>query len=317
MIKNKNSKKTLSVSVIICTVNRLETIKLNLDNLKKQLNNNFEVIIVDGRLDNKLADVCSKYAMFLSLRRVKVRKWNLAYQRNVGIAKMKSKIAAFIDDDAMANNDWINNIIKTFKGNIKLEGIGGKILSANSSYLSMFAERLFDYGPIARPVKTITGANMILNIGRIRRHKRIRPKIFNEQFNFAGEETDACFNLIKNNCKLSYEPTVVVTHYFETNLEKFIKKHVAYGRGDFIVNSFPKYSKFNLIQDYSKYFKVKYSKIFFPFLIIFPAILKCIRFTLTYGLIWLPGILIRESSYLTGVYSAMLKSQRDYNTLPE
>lgn len=296
------------VSVIICTVARLHTIRYCIESLKKQSEKEFEVIIVDGRVDDGLEKLCRLYTKHLAIKRVKINKRNLAYSRNQGILNMSSRIAAFIDDDAQADRKWVENILKVFEANPKVVGIGGKILSASDRYLSNFAERLFDYGSVEKKLKTITGVNMSLHIGRIRKLKLYkRKKIFNEKYVFAGEETDAC--LYVNSCggNLLYSPKIVVRHFFETNVIKFIKKHFGYGIGD---------SRIVLSSGYGDLFpegvfltkgKRDVGGSLLVFNLVVAIIKKSLLFTRRYGIVWAPAITVRETVYTLGFYYHLLK----------
>ena len=64
------------------------------------------------------------------------KKINAAAGRNIGIKNSKGNYLAFIDGDAIATKNWLNQIEKTFDNN-KADGVGGPdMLPDNSSQMS-------------------------------------------------------------------------------------------------------------------------------------------------------------------------------------
>lgn len=299
-----NNKRKIKISVIICTEaeNRLEKVKSGLKSLTRQKFKEFQIIIVDARNDDLLFKVCKNYSKRLSIVRIKIFKRNLAYSRNIGIKNSNTSIVSFMDDDARADSGWLKVINSDFSIHKDVVGLAGKILTDKKSIVSRFSEKLFDYGDVPREINTITGANMSFNVKRVKNLKSYnRKNIFDENFNFAGEETDACFYIRSKDGKLLFDPNIVVWHDFPDNLKTFFKKHFLYGGGDYVVMSKVEYKAFSLIDDYKKAISV--SKLRCTQILTS----RIVKLTKSVGILWLPLATIREIAYFFGLYSSFLK----------
>jgi cellulose synthase/poly-beta-1,6-N-acetylglucosamine synthase-like glycosyltransferase len=133
-----------SVSVIICayTEERLVDIKEAVDSVLKQTLPPDEVILsIDHNpelaeiLKNELPNVVK------IVRNDGVR--GLSETRNVGIRNSSSDIIAFIDDDAVADRDWLKYLVNPFK-DVNVAAVGGKAvpLWLSGSRPSWFPEEL-------------------------------------------------------------------------------------------------------------------------------------------------------------------------------
>lgn len=297
-----------AISVIICTINRLDEVELCLKSFLGQTNHNFEIIVVDGRTDNKLVRLFKQLSKNLKIKHLRVKKQNLPYQRNIGIENATSPIIAFIDDDAVASQDWIQCILDSFSKDKDVVVIGGKILSLTKDCIARFSEKLFFYGLHKKEVTTVTGVNMAIHIKRLKRlTKHKGRKIFNEKLIIAGDETEACFYIKKVGGKLIYEPSVLVHHQFPTSLLGFLKRQLDYACGDFWVMTKPQYLSFSLIRDYLLPLNRKLNILLAPFLISKAIIKRSYNFIHQNGLVWFPLILIKEITYSVGLYLTLLK----------
>jgi len=115
--------KKLFVTVIVCTYNGVNRIE---DCLKSLINqtyskDKYEIIVVDDGSEDKTSEIVSKY----NVRLIK-HKNNLGIPcaRNTGIANAKGNIIAYIDDDCIADKNWLRNLLNPFK-NINIMGVGG------------------------------------------------------------------------------------------------------------------------------------------------------------------------------------------------
>lgn len=302
-----NKNKLPKLSVVICTVkNRRDKVVLCLKGLTKQGEKNFEVIIVEGGSGNGPNTVYKKFAKSLGLKSMRTKKQNLPHQRNLGIAEARSSIVAFIDDDAVPTNDWTQNIIKSFTRNKQTVVLGGKILSVSKDYISKFTEALFDYGPKRKAVSVVTGVNSAFNLKRLKK-LNLRKKIFDERYIIAGDDTEACFYIKTKGGEIIYDPSIVVRHYFRTNLVKFIRRQFDYAHADLVASTKPSYRPYSLVEDYLSPLNRKLTILLLPLLLPIIVFKLSARFVLWRGLVWAPLILIREASYIIGVYITLLQ----------
>jgi len=111
------------ISVIVPTFERPEHLKRLLKNLKKQTFKNFEVIIIDQseKTFNALPKSSKMDVIYLQTSVLGAVK-----ARNTGISLARGKIAAFIDDDCIPDDDWLENASGYFE-NPDVAGVEGLV----------------------------------------------------------------------------------------------------------------------------------------------------------------------------------------------
>ncbi|WP_232493653.1 glycosyltransferase [Novosphingobium kaempferiae] len=98
-----------TVSVVICTADRAESLDRTLQSLRQLRYERFEVVVVDGSRDGRSAEVAARHAGFI--RYTTCPELNLSMSRNIGIAHARGDIVAFIDDDAIPEPDWLDLLL--------------------------------------------------------------------------------------------------------------------------------------------------------------------------------------------------------------
>ena len=118
-----------SVSIIICTYNRAELLTSCLDSIYNQSISAdcYEVIVVDNNSLDSTRDVVSGFMQkFKNLQYLNEKNQGLSFCRNAGYRAAQSKYIAYIDDDAMAQPDWIEKIIIFLKDKPYVVAFGGR-----------------------------------------------------------------------------------------------------------------------------------------------------------------------------------------------
>jgi len=101
-----------SVSIIINTDGRVKSLATCLESLKFLHYPNFEVVVVSGPTNDGTKELCQKYAGQIKTAECSYR--NLSMSRNIGISISSGEIIGFLDDDAIPEPEWINDIIPAF-----------------------------------------------------------------------------------------------------------------------------------------------------------------------------------------------------------
>lgn len=99
-----------SVTVIICTRNRLEALDACLDALSRQACAPTEVLVVDNGTMQEAADVCARRGA----RYAREPRPGLCFARNTGVRLAAGDIVAFIDDDAVPDAAWLDALLGGF-----------------------------------------------------------------------------------------------------------------------------------------------------------------------------------------------------------
>lgn len=119
----------MRVSVVVCTYSseRYGDLMELLESINSQTYENIEiVIVVDGNPEI--------YQRIRSLERddmkILLNKKNMGnnYSRNLGVKHATGDIVAFIDDDAIAEKNWVSNIVETFTEDKDIGVVTGDII---------------------------------------------------------------------------------------------------------------------------------------------------------------------------------------------
>jgi len=117
-------------SVIIATYKRAHLIKYALDALRKQVYQNFEVLVILCPSNDGTERLLSEYQKYLSIR-VLLRKKPLPVTDawNLGMANSRGDIIAFLDDDAVPEPQWMEQHIQTYN-QLDVGGVAGDVIPA-------------------------------------------------------------------------------------------------------------------------------------------------------------------------------------------
>ncbi|MCF6366842.1 MAG: glycosyltransferase [Bacteroidales bacterium] len=216
---------TIKLSVVICAYNRASYVYKGLTALNSQTADNklFEVIVVDNNSTDNTKEICCNFIKKnpkFNLKFVRETKQGLSFARNKGIEVSNAEIISYIDDDAVARKDYIENLIKAFDNNPDYGALGGKVIPVYengtepvwmSKYIFGIVSKV-DYGDTEKEFtrKFPTGCNMafrkkeIANIGG-----------FNTDLVYRGDDKFVFLKLKENNIKILYAPNVFVEHFIE------------------------------------------------------------------------------------------------------
>ena len=145
------------ISVVVCTYNRAALLPQALRSLfaQKIKDLNYEIVVVDNNSsDDTPATVESlKSESPVPLRYYRESRQGNAYARNAGVEQAQAPIVAFLDDDCIADENWVATIKSAFDRDPGLDFVGGKVLPVweseppswlNTSHWAPLA--LLDYG---------------------------------------------------------------------------------------------------------------------------------------------------------------------------
>ena len=227
------------ISIIVAVKNAEKYVRKCIDSLLNQSYpaDKYEIIVVDGLSSDGTWTILQELKKRNpELRIFKNLKENAAAGRNIGVRNAKGEYVAFIDGDAVADTNWLENISKTF-GDVGAVGVGGPdLLPPDSAYISrvigmIMASPLASGGklnpsvqhimsPKSAYVKHIPTCNLCLK-------KDVVEKLgyFDEGFVFAaGEDLEFNTRLTLAGYKLYYSPLIRVAHYRKRDIHAFAKQ---------------------------------------------------------------------------------------------
>jgi glycogen(starch) synthase len=212
---------TPRVSVVINTYNRAASLHNTLQAMPRQNYPNFEVIVVNGPSTDHTLQTLEKHSAAIRVGSCAER--NLSISRNVGIEMARGQFVAFIDDDAVPDEDWLVDAIAAFNSP-EVAGVGGFVYD-HTGYELQYSYTLCDRQgnayhniPVSMPefcypgcfrYPALLGTNSIF-----RRDALLEIGGFDEQFDYFLDETDVNVRLIDAGYLLKQVSNAFVYHRF-------------------------------------------------------------------------------------------------------
>lgn len=222
------------VSVIICTydINRFSDFMDAINSLLNQNYNDIEIIVVvdgDDNLYDKILNCPSLIAGNVDVL-LNEKNLGLSESRNRGIETASGDVIAFFDDDAVANEDWMKELVRMYEEYDAIAA-GGKLIP-------MWVDRKMDFLPEEyywligathrgfpegiTEVRNTFGSNISFRaevldaLGGFRSEMGIRGSGA-----LQGEETEICVRMKERFGKgVMYNPDAVVNHKIFTERTK-------------------------------------------------------------------------------------------------
>jgi GT2 family glycosyltransferase len=225
-----------TVSVVVATYKRMDHLIECLAGLRKQTRPADEVIVVVHDSDEETGRLVEQTAaQWSALRCVRVDRDGLVAACNQGLAASRAAIVAFVDDDAVPSANWLDGIVRTFEGDERIVGVGGRDMvvadgrvveatrrsSLGRSSDALEVGRIQWFGRMianhhvgtgqARDVDVLKGVNMSFRRAAVAAHG------FDERLRGRGSqvhsELSICLPLRRQGLRLVYDPGIVVYHY--------------------------------------------------------------------------------------------------------
>lgn len=199
-------------SILITTKNRLDDLKITLQNIAPLIDNDSEVecmVCDDGSTDGTTAYISSNYPQ-IHLISNKLSKGYL-YNRNYMLNNTSALYAISLDDDAHFLSAKNLDVIEEYFD--------------KKSSCGLIAFRVF-WG-LEQPESLVTGdkahqVNGFIGCGHVWRMEAWKSiPNYPEWFQFYGEEQFASYQLFKENWEIHYVPEILVHHRVNMNLRKF------------------------------------------------------------------------------------------------
>jgi GT2 family glycosyltransferase len=97
-----------------------------LTRLAVQTFRDFETIVIDSSSDESTAALLAEWPEVRSVR-IRGARNNMPQARNAGIAEARGEIVAFLDDDSMASQEWLAELVTGYQG-ADVGGAGGRVV---------------------------------------------------------------------------------------------------------------------------------------------------------------------------------------------
>ncbi len=222
----------LSASIVIVTFNRADSLDRTLGSLHQLRYRNFEVLVVDGPSTDHTRAVVAKHAPFV--RSFSHKLSNISISRNIGIAHARGDIVVFIDDDAIPEPDWLDNLLAAY-ADPQIAAVGGFIRdAAGFDYQSRYTvcDRYGDARQFRAPSEFTLGDETFLSLTgtnfSARREKLIAIGGFDEEYIWFLDETDVNLRMHDRGWKFAVAPDAEIHHKYEAGLTRAISNVAAH-----------------------------------------------------------------------------------------
>ena len=201
-------------SVLIPTCNRPQMLRDCLESMQQQSCAPREIIVLDQSDDNRTLLLCD----YFEVTYLRVPWKNKSVALNLGVEVSRGKYICVIDDDCIADSNWIKSLAKAFISTQK-RVITGRVL-AGPLESGAVRSRLHDEldkptifkKNLITPIFILSGCNfgfereIIKEVGR-----------FNENFGpgskyMSSDDNEWAYRVLKTGHTIYYEPTAIVVH---------------------------------------------------------------------------------------------------------
>ena len=218
----------MKISAIICTYNRSQLLRKALISLMEQTmpTEDYEIIVADNASSDDTEEVTySLMEKASNLRYIHEPNLGLSHARNRGISEANGEIIAFMDDDAVADSEWLKMIVRAFE-DVELSPVcvGGKVKplwetpkpdwfpEALLGYLS-----LLDFGDKSHwcdfPREHLVGCNIAFLKRSLLDMGGFNPLLGRKGLSLAGNEEIELLRRMKQKGEgFYYEPRAIVHH---------------------------------------------------------------------------------------------------------
>jgi hypothetical protein len=211
-------RRDLTFSVLISTLDRCASLQRTLDGLGRQTYRAFEVVVVNGPSTDGTAELLAGYPVRVG----SCTERNVGLARNVGARMAAGEIVAVIDDDAVPEPDWLDQLAAAY-ADPDVAAAGGPVFdvplgrvewalctctrdgAANTSSEPP-PERYLGAG--ADPFLYLAGCNMSFRASALR-----DVDGFHSALQYCYEDVEVCQRLVDANARIVWVEGALVHHH--------------------------------------------------------------------------------------------------------
>jgi glycosyltransferase involved in cell wall biosynthesis/GT2 family glycosyltransferase len=207
-----------TVSVVINTYNRAPYLERALHSLRQQTYRNFEVVVVNGPSTDDTEARLEKFKDQIRIARTNQR--IICVSRNEGIEAARGELVAFLDDDAVPQATWLEELVGAFQ-HPKVGAVGGMVYrwrGHDIEFRNGVLDRLgmvdwlreeegLEYDWSRGYLNTVSGNNCIF-----RRSALEEIRGFDEEIEYYHDEADIVIRLAAAGYRTVHRPRAIVYH---------------------------------------------------------------------------------------------------------
>jgi glycosyltransferase involved in cell wall biosynthesis len=209
----------MKASVIIPAYNEEKTIGNTLESLREQSFRDFEIIVVNDGSRDRTAEIAKK----AGAKVITQKNAGPAAARNNGARAAKGEFVVFIDADCVADERWLEHMLKPFSDK-EVAGVQGAYKSNQKSLVARFTQLDIEdrYKRLDRKADQLDWIGSYS--AAYRKNIFIDLGGFDEDFpNASGEDPELSFKVSREGYKLVFKRNAIVYHFHETSLLKYLR----------------------------------------------------------------------------------------------
>jgi glycogen(starch) synthase len=211
------------VSIVINTLNRVAHLKKALASLKFLRYPQFEVVVVNGPSADDTEQLLELWKGKVKIAHCGVA--NLSVSRNIGIQHASGTIVAFLDDDAVPEPNWLDNLVREYDDE-NVGAVGGYIRNHTGVDFQCkvsICDRLGSskdfnsYEEAIEACNTLGGDWFLSQTGAnssFRRKCLVEVGGFDEEYGYFLDETDVNLRIQQAGYELRFSPAAEVHHKY-------------------------------------------------------------------------------------------------------
>ncbi|MHB9154660.1 MAG: glycosyltransferase [Endomicrobiales bacterium] len=244
------------VSVVIPVKNGQDTIEKCIRSLFALNYPRFEVIVIDDGSTDRTAAIVKSLSSGDAARRLRLLEGDSAgpsRARNRGIAEAKGDFVAFTDDDCLVDREWLNELLKGFRGDTAAVGGTQKSPEDESAFGKAVHDFMMTVGFLTDYMKDPSGAGIREVDHNPTCNAMYRREVFAKTGGFMedlwpGEDVELDYRVTRAGYRIVFAPKAVVYHYRPENLRQFRRMMFNYGRVQaYLVKKYGVFRKIQLV----------------------------------------------------------------------
>ncbi|WEO76155.1 glycosyltransferase [Cryobacterium sp. SO2] len=240
------------ITVVVCTRNRPDDLVRCLESLIRMTCPNFRILVVDNAPgdDRTLHAVAAISSPTVPIDYVVAPVPGLSNARNVAMARVTTPLVAWLDDDEVADEHWLAEIVRAFADRPGAAAVSGLVVPAE---LRTRAQLLFEsfgghskgrgvtpavFSPQADAQSPLfplppfgVGANMAFRTEHLLALGDFDAALGAGSLTFGGEDTEMFTRLLLSGRESTYHPAAITRHYHRPDLPSLERQMYGYGVG--------------------------------------------------------------------------------------
>ena len=214
--------KRLSFSIVINTYNRGPSLAVTLDSLRFLKHPSFEVVVVNGPSTDSSVQLLEGWRDRVKVGHCPIT--NLSVSRNIGIAMSSGDVVAFIDDDAVPEPEWLDQLEAGYTSP-NVGGVGGMVYNhtgyqfqAKYILCNRMGDAKLDFENNPSDRYSFPGTNWYCaHIGTnssFRRRALVEIGGFDEEYEYYLDETDVCLRMVDAGYEVRFVDDAFIHHKY-------------------------------------------------------------------------------------------------------